>query len=340
MSFKTFVLELTQQCNNKCLYCYNPWRAPESNYPSGELKTKEIKEVIDKLQLETDVKSIALSGGEPFLRPDIGEIVTYIRQKGIFPVIITNGTLLTKENVQATHDAASYEITLLSYKKNVHNYLAQNDVFDRVIDGIINVAENKGNFIAAFVATKLNSPDLHKTIELAIALGAVGIMYNRVNLSANTIGYADQLLPTISMIEENLETLETMSEDYDIPIASSVPIPPCLIDTRKYKKIKFSVCPRGGYDSYYTIDSSGKFKMCNHTPIILGDFKTEKFEDLIKHPYVQKVKDTVPKECVNCDEELRQICFGGCRAASEACYSSLEIVDPIVKLAKNNLKAR
>jgi len=335
VGFKTFVLELTQQCNNKCLYCYNPWRAPNSNYPPGDLKTSQIKEVIDKLQLETEVKSIALSGGEPFLRSDIGEIVTYIKEKGIYPVIITNGTLLTKKNVKATSNAASYEISLLSYKKNVHNYLAQREVFDQVINGITNVAENKGNFIAAFVATKLNSPDLQKTVKLAIALGAVGIMYNRINLSANNICYAEQLLPTLSMIKENLEDLESLSDEYSIPVASSVPIPPCLIDTRKYKRIKFSICPRGGEDSYYTVDSSGKLKMCNHTSIILGDFMTERFSDLIQNPYVQQVKDTVPKECTNCVEELKQICFGGCRAASQVCYGSLETVDPIVKIAKN-----
>lgn len=334
MSFKTFVLELTQQCNNCCLYCYNPWRAPKSTYPPGELKTNEIKNIIDKLQSETDVNSIALSGGEPFLRPDIGEIVTYIHEKGIYPVIITNGTLLTRENVQVTSDAASYEISLLSYKKNVHNFLAQRDVFDQVINGITNVAENNGNFIAAFVATKLNSPDLRKTIELAIALGAVGIMYNRVNLSANNIRYADQLLPTLSMIQENLENLESLSDEYSIPVASSVPIPPCLVDTRKFKRIKFSVCPRGGEDSYFTIDSSGKLKMCNHTSIILGDFRTERFSELIKNPYVQQVKDTLPKECINCSEELKKICFGGCRAAAQVCYGSLDSVDPIVNLAR------
>ena len=334
MSFKTFVIELTQRCNNKCLYCYNPWRAPKSSYPLGELSTTEVKEVVNKLQSETAVKSIALSGGEPFLRPDIGEIVTYIREKGIYPVIITNGTLLTKKNVQSTSDAASYEITLLSYNKKIHNYLAHREVFDEVIAGIANVAENGGNFIAAFVATKLNSPDLYKTIKLAIALGAVGIMYNRINLSANNIRYADQLLPTISMIQKNLEDLEKINEEYNIPVASSVPIPPCLLDTTKYKRIKFSVCPRGGEDSYYTIDSSGNLKMCNHSPIILGNMKTEKFADLIKHPYIQKVKETLPKECTNCSDELKQSCFGGCRASSEACYGNLMTVDPIVKIVK------
>lgn len=189
--------------------------------------------------------------------------------------------------------------------------------------------------IAAFVATKLNSADLFKTMELAIALGAVGIMYNRVNLSANNIRYVDQLLPTVSMIKNNLDELEKIGNKYEIPIASSVPIPPCLVDIKKYKKIKFSWCPRGNDESYYTVDSSGNLKICNHSSIILGNLKTEKFVDLIKHPYITKFKETVPTECINCDNESKNLCLGGCRAASEVCYGSLELVDPIAKLIEN-----
>lgn len=333
--FRTFILELTQRCNNKCLYCYNPWQAPKHNYPVGELSTDEIKKIIVKLHDENPVKSIGLSGGEPFLRPDLGEIVSYIRERDIYPVIITNGTLLTEENVRATSDAASYEITLLSYKRNIHNYLTQREIFDSVIKGIANVAQNDGNFIAAFVATKLNSADLFRTMELAISLGAIGIMYNRINLSANNIRYAEQLLPTISMIKNNLEELEKINNMYKIQVASSVPIPPCLVDITKYKKIRFSWCPRGNEESYYTVDSSGNLKICNHSSVILGDLKTKKFSELIKHPYVSKFKKTVPIECINCDNELRNMCLGGCRAASEVCYGSLESVDPIVKLIKN-----
>lgn len=336
MGLKTFILELTQRCNNQCLYCYNPWRSKNHNYPAGETSTTEAKNIITKLQEESEVKSIGLSGGEPFLRPDLPEIVSFIRERNINPVIITNGTLLTEENVHATHDAASYEIPLLSYKKAVHNHLVQRDVFDSVIEGISNVTKNGGNFIAAFVATKLNSPDLFKTMQLAIALGAVGIMYNRMNLSANNIQYADQLLPTLPMIRKNLEELEEIASKYEIPVASSVPIPPCLVDVQKYGKIKFSWCPRGGEGSYYTVDSSGNLKICNHSSVILGDYKTKRLCDLMKHPYVTEFKETLPKECVDCEHELKNICLGGCRAASEVCYGSLKSVDPIVKLIDNN----
>jgi radical SAM protein with 4Fe4S-binding SPASM domain len=334
MSFKTFVLELTQRCNNKCLYCYNPWRANKEDSLVGDLCTNEIKNIIIKLQEENPVKSIGLSGGEPFLRPDLPEIVSFIRKKDIYPVIITNGTLLTKESVLATSDAASYEITLLSYRKEIHNYLAQREAFDLVIDGITNVTRNNGNYIAAFVATKLNCADLYKTMELAIALGAIGIMYNRINLSANNIQYVDQLLPTISMIRNNLDELEKLSNKYKIPVASSVPIPPCLVNIEKYKKIKFSWCPRGNKNSYYTVDPSGNLKICNHSSTILGDLKTKSFNELIKHPYVAKFKETVPTECIYCSNELKDVCLGGCRAASEVCYGNLESVDPIVKLIK------
>lgn len=63
----------------------------------------------------------------------------------------------------------------------------------------------------------------------------------------------------------------------------------------------------------------------------MRDLKNQKFSELIKHPYVSKFKELVPDECDNCENELRNLCLGGCRAAAEACYGCLGI-DPIVKL--------
>lgn len=302
----------------------------------GEMSTAEIEEIIAKLQDEAPVENIALSGGEPLLREDLPEILSFIRNRGIASVVITNGTLLTGERVAATMVGGVYEVTLLSYRHDVHDQLAgRRGAWDAAIDGMANVRQAGGNLVAVFVATKLNYMDLIKTAELVIALGAYGLMYNRMNLGAHNMRYADQLLPTPAMIQENLDMLEELGEKYGLAIAVSVVIEPCVVDIGKYEHIHFGWCPLTGEDSYFTIDPVGNVRICNHSPVIVGNIKRDHFADIYyNHPYVRSFHDTWPVECTDCDPELKGICRGGCKAAAEQCYGTLARVDPFVTLSQ------
>ncbi|HUW96614.1 MAG TPA: radical SAM protein [Anaerolineae bacterium] len=336
---KTFVLELTRRCNNSCLYCYTVWGAPELGYEPHrprEMSTQEITEVIARLQDETPVETIAVSGGEPLLREDLPEIVSFIDGLGLTPVIITNGTLLGSERVARTMRGTTYEVTLLSHRREVHDFLVgRAGAWDEVVDGMANVTHAGGNLVAVFVATKLNHLDLYKTTELGIALGAYGLMYNRMNLGAYNLRHADRLLPTAAMIREDLQALDKLGEEYALPIAVSVVIEPCVVDVRDYEHIHFGWCPLAGERSYFTIDPAGNVRVCNHSPVILGNLQQDSFLDIYyHHPYVRDFHDTWPAECSDCDPELRELCGGGCKAAAEQCYGTLQRVDPFVTLCR------
>lgn len=336
----TFVLELTSRCNNRCLYCYTVWGAPipSPTQNDREMSTAEIKEVIVKLQEETPLKNIGFSGGEPLLREDLPEILNFIKDRGIAPLIITNGTLLTSERVKATMAGGNYQIPLLSYRSEIHDRLAgRKGAWNAAIDGFANVFNARGNSVAVFVSTKMNYMDLFKTAELAIALRANALVYNRVNIGAHNLQFAEQLLPTPSMITENLDMLEEIGKSYKFPIAISVVIEPCIVDITKYEYLRFSWCPLGGEDSYFTIDPRGNIRICNHSPVILGNIREERFSDIYySHPYVKKFRETMPVECFNCDHELKEICRGGCKAAGEQSYGTMERVDPFVALNKDH----
>ena len=337
---KTFVLELTRRCNHRCLYCYTVWGAPASGYPESlqaEMTTAEIKALIGKLQTEAPVEYIALSGGEPLLREDLPEILAFIRDRGITPIIITNGTLLTKERVAATMVGGSYEVSLHSYRPEVHDRLSgRQGAWDKVIDGMANVRQAGGNLVAAFVATKLNYMYLFQTAELAIALGSWGMLYNRINLGAHNLRSADELLPTPAMIRENLDMLEELGAKYHpFAISISIVIEPCVVDIRKYKHIHFGWCPKGGENSYFTIDPEGNVRTCNHSPVILGNLKRDSFVELFyHHRYVRSFRESMPAECVDCKPALKEICRGGCSAAAEQCYGTSSRVDPFVTLSQ------
>lgn len=332
---KNVVFEVTSDCNNDCMYCYNVWKSPFHTYPKGQMSLSEVIQVIDNLLNDLSLKSVAISGGEPFLRDDLPQIVSYLWSQRANPVIITNGTLLTKENINQTCGAYNYELPLLSYRKAVHNQLTRRDCFMKVIKGMHDLKEEGGRFAVAFIATRLNYKDLEKTIELAIALGAEGFLYNRMNVSANNYRYSKMLLPSLDMIKENLAVLEEFGESYGLPISSSIPVQPCLIDMSQYSHIHTGFCPlageNDGKNAYFTIDPLGNLRVCNHSSFILGNLLEKGFLDLLDHPYVQKFRKTLPKDCILCPAQVRDYCHGGCKAAAEECFGALEMSEPFLK---------
>jgi MoaA/NifB/PqqE/SkfB family radical SAM enzyme len=62
---------LTRKCNFRCRGC-NVW----SQQDTQELETEEVKRGLDILK-ELGVVDLVLSGGDPLLRKDIGEIIDY-----------------------------------------------------------------------------------------------------------------------------------------------------------------------------------------------------------------------------------------------------------------------
>ena len=82
----------TNQCNLKCVHCYQD--AEEAT--ERELSTDEAKKMIDEIA-RAGFKIMIFSGGEPLLRPDIYELVAHAASRGLRPVFGSNGTLITDE---------------------------------------------------------------------------------------------------------------------------------------------------------------------------------------------------------------------------------------------------
>jgi radical SAM protein with 4Fe4S-binding SPASM domain len=334
----TFILELTPRCNNGCLYCYTPWGAPRLGYRQqsrGEMSIAEIKSMIARLQEEVAPRIIGLSGGEPTLRDDLPELLAFIRGRGITPLLITNGTRITRDLARSFRETqCACEVTLLSHRREVHDELVRRrGARDEAVQGITNLRLAGIDPAVVFIATRLNYQDLYTTAELAIALGASALAYNRINLGAHNLPLADRLLPSADMIRMNLDTLEALNEKYGIPIAVSVVIEPCVVDVRKYTNLHFGWCPLAGAESYFTIDSAGNLRICNHSPTILGNLRNESFIDIYRnHPYLEEFRETWPDECHTCEPVLKALCKGGCKAAAEQCYGSLKRVDPFVRI--------
>lgn len=89
MNLKDITIEITQQCPNHCLHC----SSLSSNYKTFCLSFEKVTELINDAVV-LGCKTINLSGGEPFVHPEITQIVDYIFEKGLHCYIYTSGICL------------------------------------------------------------------------------------------------------------------------------------------------------------------------------------------------------------------------------------------------------
>ena len=95
--------EVTYVCNLKCEMC-SQWQfrktLPGQQYSrEGELTTDEYRTLIDELA-KAGTRKIGLTGGEPFVRKDLVEIISHINSRNIYSTVTTNGTLMKEKDVE------------------------------------------------------------------------------------------------------------------------------------------------------------------------------------------------------------------------------------------------
>lgn len=92
----TVDLFLTRACNLKCCHCFAEGGRPLKD----ELLHEEWLSLFDQLE-EMGVLQVRLTGGEPFMRRRILDILDYLKAKRFQKLLITNGTMLTEKTVEA-----------------------------------------------------------------------------------------------------------------------------------------------------------------------------------------------------------------------------------------------
>ena len=121
-------IDLTNRCNNTCIACWcNSPLFKQSRLSEEEKKEflplGLVKQLIDELAA-MGTKEIGYSGsGEPFMHPDIMEILEYTKKKGLFCLVNTNFTLLDKEKLDYLMDIGVDSLTVSLWAATASTYV-------------------------------------------------------------------------------------------------------------------------------------------------------------------------------------------------------------------------
>ena len=327
---RSFIFEVTAQCNLDCLHCYNVWKG-DANYPEEHLDTKRTLAMLDQMIRQMRPRHITLTGGEPFMRRDLAEIVDFIHDRKITINLISNGSLISDAVIAQYHGKIQvWELPLLSHRREVHDTLSgASSIFDRVSCAVAALKAAGQTVVVVFVATALNIGDFRQTAELALALGADGIMLNRFNPGGRGFANLGLLQVSPGQLAGLLRQADDFAVEFGMGISCSVPIPPCLVDTSQFKHLSFGFCAAGTSRAYHTLDPMGHVRPCNHSKTILGNINETGLREMLGSRAMKRFKAARPRFCQGC--RMEKTCQGNCKAAAEVCYGDGCACEPFLQ---------
>ena len=168
--------EITNTCNYHCSYCIF---SSETIKYENELMTDEVKRTIKELK-ENNFTYIKFTGGEPFTRKDMTEILKYAKELGFDMDISTNASLITEKIAKELKDInfLMVHVSLDGADKNSHEFVRGKDTFERTLRGIKYLTQNDIYTRIGTVIYKQNEDRLEDIVKLAIELKANEIIFS------------------------------------------------------------------------------------------------------------------------------------------------------------------
>jgi radical SAM protein with 4Fe4S-binding SPASM domain len=146
-------LNMTNDCNLRCIYCYAEAR-PEQQDTMAE---RDYINILDQIAGFSPRCIVTFTGGEPLLSPHTIELGKYAKSRGLRPHLLTNGTLISHSNVKEI--AATFvliQISLDANQKEIHERLRGPGTFEAVTEGIALLQALDANVMVAMTVNKYN----------------------------------------------------------------------------------------------------------------------------------------------------------------------------------------
>ena len=160
---------VSNRCNEQCLMC-SVWRTP-----SEELSLVEMERIFLDVR-RFGIRVLEISGGEPFLRKDIFEILKLVDRIGFLFTVSSNGTLLDPafvERLNGFRRMLQLAVSVDSLERDVFRKLRGVDALPRVLGNLEALVEKKPSFPVKinFTMNRFNYRETMTLLDYAEKLG-------------------------------------------------------------------------------------------------------------------------------------------------------------------------
>lgn len=306
--------ELTEQCNNRCYFCYNPL----GHIGGQEFDLPKIKDILKQLH-DAGVFRINFNGGEPTIRPDFRSILEYATGLGFELHMNTNSTLITDD---LAHFISLYMksvcTSILHSNKEEHDRMTgRSGAYDDVIKGISCLRNNNVKVEVNVCTSTENYRDIYNIGKLISSLDCYALCSTRYILNdAKNKALLLNSAETMELIDSLLKVKNDFPNITDVSLPG--PVPYCEIDKSYYEKLRILNIPcQYGY-GLARISPSGNVTPCTISDDVMGNLNNDSFEHIWNAPTWEKYECLchIPVPCRDCNEF--HVCRGGCVVYDES----------------------
>lgn len=250
------MISVTNRCPSRCSYCNIP------NRRQRELGTDEIIALLDQLKA-LGTQRIALWGGEPLVRSDIGHLIDYAKNRcGFFVSLDTNGYLV-RERIEQIRNL---DVIVISFDgpREIQDKNREPGSYDKAIEAL-EIAARRMRVFSITVLTRENIDHIDFILESAKKYG----FYTTFQLLHHTEGLASEnelsMLPTNDEYRRAVRRIiERKRQGY--PIVSTIPYLEYILNWRDYRQ--FTSASESGLKCwagvlYCNVDTDGAVYPCS-----------------------------------------------------------------------------
>lgn len=197
-------MPVTDVCNRHCLFCGK----------GGELTTEgqdkyfNIDILVDRALsgIRRGIKKFRLTGGEPFLHPEISSILKFFSDQKVYLLVNTNGSRIMQHQHDFTelNDNVHVAVSLHTTNEGAYNQIMQTrDQIGKVKRGIEFLADIGNLLRLNMVVTRYNQDHVDDMISYCRDLGC-GLKIHEIVAVPTPFGKRENLLIPIQPIEEEL----------------------------------------------------------------------------------------------------------------------------------------
>lgn len=311
----TIYFYVTGSCNLRCRHC---WIDPvtESQRSKLHLPWRELKPIFEEAK-ELGLRSVKLTGGEPFLHPDILEILADLPAMGLSVVVETNGTLIGEREAKALKAAnANFSISLDGPNAEIHDDLRNvPGSFEKTLMGMAACRAEGLRFQVICSLHRRNADLLPGMAAFAEGLGAHSLKVNVIT----SMGRSDEMREQ----GELLALPEVLAVRAQMPVPANgfrifFDLPPALLPLRDIVRNGVGTCGILGILGLLHNGHAGLCGIGEHLPELdFGDLRSVSIKEVWEsHPTLATLREKVPAGlggiCGRCI--FRNACLGKCVA--------------------------
>jgi len=309
--------EITSRCNLSCCHCLSDSGAASP----GELSSQECRGIVDQLAA-IKVFQINIGGGEPFLRDDFLDLLSYAHQKGLVTCVSTNGTLMDDGLAQwlSTLEMFYLQVSLDGATAEVNDRIRGEGTYAIILEALTCLACHGVPFSINAVLTHLNFSQLDTLRKMAKEYKAE-LRVSRFRPSGRGKESKGSLAPDKDELEAFADWLAT----HDLVRTGDSFF--CLTSEARRRK-GLDMCGAGKMTC--CLSPIGEVYPCaflQEKPFLVGRIRENTLKDLWNHsPILNQLRNLQVKSCETCSRF--ENCRGGCPAVAYHSCHDIHAPDP------------